>query len=74
MFRTPGFFDGAKKADFDILLIWPKTTRISGCRVRSGVASLEARANSRRFRPFHVPTWTSALKKHSLTCRGMARL
>lgn len=29
VFRAPGFFDGAKKADFDILLIWPKTTPIS---------------------------------------------
>ena len=29
VFRTPGFFDGAKEAHFDILLIWPKTTPIS---------------------------------------------
>lgn len=29
IFRTPGFADGEKEADFDILLIWPKATPIS---------------------------------------------
>jgi hypothetical protein len=29
VFRTPGFYDGAKEADFDVLRIWPKANPIS---------------------------------------------